>query len=42
MLDVLKSNKAENDFVFDWNNIKTFAPDKLGKQRQISPSKLQI
>ncbi len=26
MIEVLKSIKAENDFEFDWKNIKTLSP----------------
>ncbi len=41
MLDALKAIKAENDFYFDWSNMKTLSPEKLGKKREISPEKVE-
>lgn len=33
LLDTLKEINAENDFAFDWSNMKTLSPEKLGKKR---------
>lgn len=37
LLDTLKAINAQNDFKFDWCNLKALSPEKLGKNREISP-----